>query len=155
MTMIEPAGKLTITDAAPYVYFIKKGYLLYIGETQRNPILRWSEHLQDGSFQRALLKADEEVYLSDLHTEFYAYRCILIETTIKEVERKRATQYVEDALHNTIICRGLPLSNIKLISDTTRTAPLGYKYRHISSIVDEIYDKFASDICNPSYLPSH
>lgn len=155
MIMIEPAGIIIAKDAAPYIYLIKKGYLLYIGETQRNPILRWSEHLNDGSFSRALLKADEEIYRSDLHTEFYAYRCLLIEMVIKEVERKRATQYVEHELHNEIICRGIPSIYVRLISDTTRTAPLGYKYKRIRGVVGDLYDAFISDMRRTSSRSSH
>lgn len=155
MTMIEPAGVIIAKDSAPYIYLIKKGYLLYIGETQRNPILRWNEHLSGGSFSQALFKADEDIYQSDLHTEFYAYRCLLIEIAIKAVERKRATQYVEHELHNEISCRGIPSGYVRLISDTTRTAPLGYKYKHIRGIVDELYGTFISDMNNTSPRPSH
>jgi hypothetical protein len=150
MTKIRLAGVVQAKDVSPYVYFIKRGYLLYIGETQKNPVHRWSEHLSErGSFRNAVLRVDEEILTRNLLTSFYAYRCVMIEESVSEVKRKRATQYVEDKLHNRVMCRGIPSeSEIKVISRTDKTAPLGYGYDWLDEYVDSIYETFVVDLVN-------
>jgi hypothetical protein len=154
MTGINFAGHLRAKDVSPYVYFIKRGYLLYIGETQKNPVIRWSEHLAEkGSFREAVLKFDEEILTRNLLTNFYAYRCQIIEEKVKEVERKRATQFIEHELHSRIMCKGIPAeSEITVISNTIRTAPMSYKYEWLARYVDLIYDNFVRDLGNSNKL---
>lgn len=148
MTGISLAGIIRAKDLSPYVYFIKRGYLLYIGETQKNPVFRWSEHFSlNGSFRNAIIRVDEEILTRNLFTNFYAYRCAVIEESVKEIERKRATQFIEHELHSRIMCKGLPSEmEIKVISNTVRTAPMGYNYRWLTKYVDSIYDQFVEDL---------
>lgn len=148
MTEISFAGHIQAKDISPYVYFIKRGYLLYIGETQKNPVIRWSEHLsENGSFRKAVLRVDEEILTNNFFTNFYAYRCAVIEKTVKEVEHKRATQFIEHELHSRIMCKGIPTEDsVKVISNTVRTAPLGYNYEWLGEYVNLIYERFINDL---------
>jgi hypothetical protein len=154
MTGINFAGFVRAKDVSPYVYFIKRGYLLYIGETQKNPVIRWSEHLsENGSFRDAVIRFDEEILTRNLLTNFYAYRCAIIEEKVKEVERKRSTQFIEHELHSRIMCKGIPSeSEIKIISNTIRTAPMGYNYKWLTQYVDLIYVKFIEDLRSTNRL---
>lgn len=139
--MIEFVGRLIAREKGPFIYVIRKGPYLYIGETQRNPILRWGEHLRiEGSFQKALQSRDEEFLLKDVEMEFFAYRCTRIENEVLAVEKRKITQIVEHELHVKFVCRGK--NTFELISDTTKTAPTGSRYKWINEIVDEIYDEF-------------
>jgi hypothetical protein len=148
--MISLAGVIQAPEVSPYVYFIKRGYLLYIGETQKNPVHRWSEHLsEEGSFRVAVRRVDEEIFARNLLTNFYAYRCKMIEEGVISVERKRATQYVEHELHSRIMCRGIPSeSEVRVISRTDKTAPMGYRYRWLSEYIDSLYEMFIDDLVN-------
>jgi hypothetical protein len=152
MTEISFAGHIQAKDIAPYVYFIKRGYLLYIGETQKNPIIRWSDHLSEtGSFRNAILRVDDEVLTKNFSTNFYAYRCGVIEAYVQNVEYKRATQFIEHELHSRIMCWGIPSEiDIKVISNTIRTAPLGYNYEWLTQYVNLIYERFICDLTNAS-----
>jgi hypothetical protein len=141
--MSERAGRILTKRYSPHIYFIRKDRFLYIGETQRNPVFRWSEHLtEEGSFQKALIKRDEDIYLSDLSIEFFAYRCTKIESDVGLIDRRRVTQFVEHALHVKAICTGL---RWELISDTTQTAPAVCKYDWVDELVDDIYSSFLTD----------
>jgi hypothetical protein len=150
MTKVNLAAIVQAKEISPYIYFIKKGYLLYIGETQKNPVMRWSEHLsEEGSFRQAVIRVDEEVLKIDSLIYFYAYHCSAIEEDVSIVERRRATQYVEHQLHTRIVSKGIPSeSEIRIISNTVRTAPLGYKYSWLNASVDSIYEMFINDLAN-------
>ena len=139
--MIKFAGHVVVKEQAPYIYLIRKGPYLYIGETQRSPILRWAEHLhENGSFRRALLNRDAETLSNDAETAFFAFKCCRIETDTKPVEKRRVTQFVEHLLHIRIVCSGkCPL---EIISDTTKTAPTDCKYEWVNELVDQIYLEF-------------
>lgn len=139
--MIEFAGRVVAKEHGSYIYIIKKGPYLYIGETQRNPIQRWNEHLQEnGSFQSALRSRDEDYLLKNVGVEFFAYRCSRIESEAMPVETRRVTQLVEHELHVKFICRGK--GAFELISNTLRTAPTGSKYNWVSDLVNQIYEEF-------------
>jgi hypothetical protein len=153
MTGIDFTGVLRTKDVSPYIYFIKRGYLLYIGETQKNPVIRWSEHLgEKGSFRNAANRVDEEIIVGNFKTFFFAYECNLLETDLAEVERRRATQHIEHEVHSLIMCNGLPERGIRLISNTIRTAPLGYNYEWLSSYVKDIYQLFVNDLISVMVL---
>lgn len=139
--MIEFAGSIVAREQAPYIYLIRKGSYLYIGETQRNPIQRWSEHLQEnGSFQKALRNRDEEASQFNNETEFYAYRCCRIETEVRPIEKRKVTQAIEHQLHIKFVCKGG--ASLELISDTKRTAPTSCQYRWVNEVVDSIFEEF-------------
>lgn len=146
MEAIESAGKLIVKDRCPYIYFIIKGEVLYIGETQRDPLSRWGEHFgEKGTFRKALLRADEELYSTALYTEFYAYRCELIEKDLKEIERRQATRHVENQIHLKILSSG---TTLRVVSDTIRTAPIHNKYNWLNDYANELCVIFFNDLKN-------
>lgn len=143
MAAIERAGKIAVKELCPYIYFIKRGQVLYIGETQRIPLSRWGEHFaKNGSFRKALEKVDEELYLNDLFTEIYVYRCVFIETNLKKLEHKQATQYIENQIHLKVFSSG---ATLRLISDTIRTTPINNKYNHLKTYAGDLYSFFMKD----------
>jgi hypothetical protein len=152
MITIEFAGVVHAKDKSPYVYFIKRGYLLYIGETQKNPVYRWCAHLQEnGSFRDAVIRVDEEILTGNFLTHFFAYRCTRIETDVGDVERRQATQYVEDKLHNRVICNGIPTDNdVRIISSTVKTAPRVRVRDWLDDYTDALYEMFVKDLINRS-----
>jgi hypothetical protein len=140
--MIELSGHVITKDNAPYIYLIRKGPYIFIGETQRNPVLIWGEHLlENGSFLNALRRRNEDFFSENVETEFYAYRCCRIETEVRAVEKRRVTQAIEHQLHVRFICNGADL-----ISDTTRTAPTDCRYQWVREVVDQIYREFSKAI---------
>jgi hypothetical protein len=114
---------------APFVYFVRSRELLYVGETQGHPVLRWGGHLQTfGSFRVAVAnKGDPDVdYLDDIC--FYAFHCSLLQTHFPPAQYKVATQAVEHRVHTTLALRPHALGYaFRLISDTEKTAPRRFK----------------------------
>lgn len=144
MVKIEAAGRLVVKENSPYIYFIKRGSVLYIGETQRIPLSRWGEHFtKEGSFRKALQKVDEEIYSNDLFTELYVYRCVTVEATVAELDRRRATQYVENQVHLKLFSSG---TTLRLISDTTRTTPIYNKFNWLKTDAEQLYSLFIKDL---------
>ena len=102
-----------------------------------------------GSFRKAALERDEEAFLSEGRTEFFAYECIRIEEEVNQVERRRVTQFVEHGLHIKVICSGILASGaLELISDTKFSAPMGVNYPWAQQVIDEIYNAFLRDFAD-------
>jgi hypothetical protein len=60
---IRYVGGLSAAVAAPHVYLIISCGCVYIGETQRHPVGRWTQHLSpEGSLRLALNAQDDVVF---------------------------------------------------------------------------------------------
>jgi len=114
----------------PYVYAIRTRDLLYIGETQRIPVVRWKDHVgMRGSFRmRVEEHGDPETdYFNSLIFAYYA--CEWIVQDYGESERRSVCQALEHELH--CIYSGDPYllgEEVRVISDTVKTAPR--RFRH-------------------------
>ena len=119
------AGAVRGPLRGPFIYAIVTRDLVYIGETQTHPVMRWGSHLQlAGSFRLALAASgDPEVdYFGDI--SFCAVRCRTVESEFPPSLLKTATQAVEHRLHVTLCRRpGVLGRPLRLISDTEKTAP--------------------------------
>jgi hypothetical protein len=114
---------------APHVYIIRAFDLVYIGETQKHPTIRWAQHLESGTGLRARLaeKGDPDIdYLN--HLKMFSIRCDRILEQFTEAQWKMATQAVEHALHETLAADPRVLGDhLRLISDTEKTAPRSFR----------------------------
>lgn len=87
-------ASLHLAPRGPHVYFIRVRRYLYIGETQRMPVIRWGSHFETGgSFRLALSTMDWELAesLDDLH--FYAFYCMELQNVCRDVDLRRTTQF--------------------------------------------------------------
>lgn len=147
--MVKSSGHLIGLRRFPYIYFIIKGEYLYIGETQKIPTIRWSNHLAiNGSFSNNLRLRDDEMYHKNIEIQFYAYSCDTIYEITKPEERRGVTQYIEYLLHVKAICDPILGPRYSLISDTIRTAPLTCEYDWANDLSDEIIKAFKEDLAN-------
>ena len=97
--MVEVVGGLRGPLHAPFIYVIRARDMLYVGETQLHPAVRWGAHLAAaGSFRAGLDRhGDPEIdYFGDL--AFAAYHCTGITARFAAAEVKTVTQAVEHAL---------------------------------------------------------
>ena len=133
----------------PHVYVICTIDVVYIGETQKHPVIRWGQHLEDGGTFRVRLaeKGNPDfAYLDDLL--MFAKRCDWIMTRFTEAQWKTVTQALEHTLHVKFAEDPRILGDhLRLISDTEKTAPRGFKYWDIVNgcahdIVDELRRAF-------------
>lgn len=131
----------------PNIYFIVKGYLLYIGETQRYMISRWGEHLSlEGSFSQKAVKFDPECFYSDIKTYFYGFSCLDIVNSCDPVHWKRASRYLEHAVHLKAYERPEIAKNFKIISDTSRSAPGSTHFSNSEELSQSIVESFTLKI---------
>jgi hypothetical protein len=131
----------------PNIYFIIKGYLLYIGETQRYMISRWGEHLSiEGTFTQRALEFDPECFYSKNKTYFYGFSCSDIVKACDEAHWKRASRYLEHSIHLKAYERSEIAKNFKIISDTSRSAPSSTKYSNSEHLSEMIIERFISTI---------
>jgi hypothetical protein len=122
-------GGLSARLEGPHVYFIRVRDLLYVGETQKHPVIRWSGHLgPQGSFREAVLaRGLLELDFND-QISFYAYQLSELTSGVPEVQIKQATQAVEHELHALLRARPSLLGRVfRIISDTQNTAPRTFK----------------------------
>lgn len=114
---------------APHVYIICAIDVVYIGETQKHPAIRWGQHLEsiDGFRARLAEKGNPELdYLNN--TKMLSVQCDWIVDHFTEAQWKMATQAVEHALHELFAADPRVLGKpLKLISDTEKTAPRNFK----------------------------
>lgn len=115
----------------PHIYFIFSYDVIYIGETQHIPVRRWSSHLdKSGSFSKKLQKhvdgACYKKYLGDL--SFYSVSCLeLLSVMQKDYCGYRIpTQALEHKIHELVQSKSTFGANIKVISETKKTAPRNF-----------------------------
>ncbi len=128
--MTSPAVNQVVANVVgPYLYSILARDLLYVGETQRHPVLRWSQHLaSDGSFRTAATsRALVELKASD-RVAFFAFDLSELGTLFPAGQVKNATQAVEHELHMLLRARPSLLgTEVTIISDTEKTAPRAFR----------------------------
>lgn len=145
--MIEMSGSFLQRPGFPYIYFIVVGRFLYIGETQRLPVVRWGEHFSpNGSFTKALEKRAPDFECSTRPSLLTAFCCERIGRDLLSSERKLATQWVEHDLHMKACSNAEIGSSFTLISDTIRTAPPFKKYNWLSVVSLDIFNRFRDEL---------
>jgi hypothetical protein len=140
-------GSLSARLTGPHVYFICARDLLYIGETQKHPVIRWSDHLSlRGSFRAAVVSRGFSDLGLDEQIHFHAYQLAESVAAIPEVQIKQATQAVEHELH--VLLRARPSllgGGLAIISDTEKTAPRTFKHWALAQgIAKAIAGEFAT-----------
>lgn len=140
--MVEFTGIVKGKIRHPYIYVIKKGYCLYIGETQRHPVLRWGEHLTPvGSFMQKLKNEDQELWMKDIEILFLCFECEKI-SSLPSIEQELVTKYVEHKLHEFCVLNLPILKDVeKIISDTIKTAPSRCVYKWCSELAEKIFSR--------------
>lgn len=124
----------------PYVYFIISSQHIYIGETQKHPVIRWGAHLnQNGSFYS---KLSEDFNISRENLIFISINCTPYISKISD-NAKTTTQALEHSLHCCVSSNPSYFGwEKKLISSTEKTAPRKFKYwNEVNKISNEIVSK--------------
>lgn len=123
------AGQVTASLIGPYLYSIWARNLLYVGETQRHPTVRWSQHIGPlGSFRLAATNRALVDLEPDERVAFYAFDLSSALGLFPSVQLKNASQAVEHELHMLIRSQPSFLGiDLQLISDTERTAPRSFR----------------------------
>lgn len=132
-------GGLTAVVAAPHVYFIRAHEFLYVGETQKHPVVRWSQHLgPQGSFRLALAARGYLDFDPDARIAFYAVEIGPLPDLFPQVQIKAATQAVEHEVHMLLRARPSFFSpSLQVISDTEKTAPRAFRRWDIAAALAE------------------
>jgi hypothetical protein len=142
---------------APHVYVIFAIDVVYIGETQKHPAIRWAQHLEgsDGLRSRLAEKGDPELdYMSNL--VMFAKRCDWIKHRFAAAQWKTVTQAVEHALHESFAADPGVLGGYRrLISDTEKTAPRSFRYWDlVNEFAQEIIGDLRALLHRPPSLPA-
>jgi len=147
--MIRFAGAIKGRRHHPYIYFILKGYCLYIGETQQHPVSRFGQHLSAvGTFLRRLKEADEEIWACDKEILFLCIDCEKI-ATLSHEEHRLVTQYVEHKVHELCILNLPDLAPVeRIISDTSKTAPSRCRYPWGDEVASKVYTEIITHLGN-------
>lgn len=128
MQIVCEAGLLEGRLVAPYIYFIIIKSFLYVGETQKLPFIRWTEHISVGGSLFQKLQSHESTGL--LHEAPLKFGWLLCEEVLRGCsaeDRRRGVQWVEDEIHMKIAESGAVSSRYQLISNTLRTSPRRYR----------------------------
>lgn len=141
-----PHGSLVARLSAPYIYAITVKEFLYIGESQRHPFLRWATHFgSNGSFLNRLRSHLDTEDLETSKINFFQVEIPLIANTLPPVRQKVATQWLEHAIHVRAATNDLTV-RYRLISDTTRTAPLNVPDPAVRSLVEPVFNLLRSEL---------
>lgn len=129
---------------SPHVYFIFTNDILYIGETQRIPVKRWSSHLdKNGSFIKNLNK-----YLSGSSNEEYlkslCFLSICCFDNLKDMQSqycgfKVPAQALEYKLHEIVMTESYFGRDVKVISETEKTMPRNFYHWNEVEKIAQIY----------------
>lgn len=143
------AGAVATAVSCPHVYFIVSGDLLYVGETQRHPVIRWCAHLQaTGSFTAAVALQEEFADQPLDEVGFFAFRLDQLVVNYPAIQFKQVTQAIEHELH--VLLRSRPSvfgGRFRLISDTAKTAPRKFKDWDLArKIARDIADSAAPEL---------
>ncbi|AXR00467.1 GIY-YIG nuclease family protein [Pseudoalteromonas piscicida] len=124
----------------PYIYFIQYGSSLYIGETQKHPVIRWGQHLSPNSkYFYKLFKQFNLTVEKVGNVKFNSVYCGGLLNRIRKHSMKSRTQALEHHFH-CLLCERPSLFGGKynLISSTEKTAPRRF---YAWDVIDEIaYD---------------
>lgn len=144
--MLYSSGYISSNIIHPYIYFVIKACYLYIGETQRHPVIRWGAHLlEKGTFNVALKNIDREIWKKNEQISFCCVTCDELVNEIPEIERKLVTQYLEHQVHVRCIENLVQLKPIEhVISNTRNTAPTFCRYdKWCKKFSEKIFDQFS------------
>lgn len=135
------------SQSAPFVYFIRKGRYLYIGETQQTVVIRWGDHLSEkGSFRNALKKFDPEILDNEEEVSFFLFFCDEIQQNVPLISMRRTTQYLEHLLHLRVVTHPKLGPRFDLISETKKTAPKFCDLAGIEEVADEIITHMTGEL---------
>ena len=151
---IRYVGGLSAAVAAPHVYLIISCGCVYIGETQRHPVGRWTQHLSpEGSLRLALNAQDDVVFDLSSQIAFFAVEIGSLPALFPEVQVKSATQAVEHEIH--MLLRAQPTylgAAMKVISDTEKTAPRAFRRWDIAAqLAEEAAAKLRAAIASAAF----
>ena len=151
---IRYVGGLSAAVAAPHVYLIISCGCVYIGETQRHPVGRWTQHLSpEGSLRLALNAQDDVVFDLSSPIAFFAVEIGSLPALFPEVQVKSATQAVEHEIH--MLLRAQPTylgAAMKVISDTEKTAPRAFRRWDIAAqLAEEAAAKLRAAIASAAF----
>lgn len=118
-------GTIDCGEECPTIYTILSKDLLYIGETQKNPAIRWSSHLAArGSFRQAVIRQGEfDVdYFEKIF--FISFSCFQFVQQHSKLQWKTITQAIEYGVHCTLYANPsiLPIK-FRIISSIQKTTP--------------------------------
>jgi len=145
-------GKISIQENKPYIYIITKANYAYIGQTQKNPIKRWCNHLSDkDDFIGKLANEDPELATNENEpVNFYAYLCDEISENVDRNNIKRETEYIEGYL-NVLFMKDERAFNYTLISNDFNT-PIDSNIETITNnIAIHILENFLNEIDSTVY----
>lgn len=151
---IRYVGGLTAAVAAPHVYLIMSCGCVYIGETQRHPVGRWSQHLgPQGSVRLALSAQDDVTFDLSCPISFFAVEIGSLPALFPQVQVKSATQAVEHEIHMLLRARPTYLGvAMKVISDTEKTAPRAFRRWDIAAeLAEEVAAKLRAAIASAAF----
>lgn len=151
---IRYVGGLTAAFAAPHVYLIITCGCVYIGETQRHPACRWTQHIgPQGSLRHALDACEDLAFDPSAPMSFYAIEMLALPMLFPQVQLKSATQAVEHEIH--ILLRAQPTflgSSMRVISDTEKTAPRAFRRWDIAAeLAQEAADRLRAAIQSSAF----
>lgn len=109
----------------PYVYFIQYDYCLYIGETQKHPVIRWGQHLTPKSNYFHMLFKQLRLNVEHMgNIKFNSIYCGGLLNRIEKYTVKSKTQALEHHFH-CLMCERPSLFGARyhIISSTEKTAP--------------------------------
>ena len=145
-----PHGSLVARLSAPYIYAITVSNFLYIGESQRHPFLRWAAHFgSNGSFFSRLRPYIDMEALETTNIKFFQVEIPWIAESLPPLRQRVATQWLEHAMHVRASTNDLTV-RYRLISDTTRTAPLNIPDPSLRNLVEPLFSLLRSQLLGRS-----
>lgn len=143
-------GKVACGRREPVIYFIFLANYLYIGETENHPVMRWGDHLNNGTFINKLNVIDRNIILSQEDIVFSAFECTYIKNEVPDLHKNYAVKFTEHWLHIFIRTRINTVNkklgkNIQLISDVPST-PRFFQDEKCIALAESIFTDFL-DYC--------
>lgn len=137
--MVSRLGKVQGDLRLPCLYFIFIKDYVYVGETQKIPIIRWGQHISKrGTFYSRLKSKDEELCEQLNSMSFLAYSSKELINDVRDFEVRSVLKYIEHKVHEVFICHSVLGPKYELISDTSRTAPSHCAYDWAEALAQEI-----------------
>jgi hypothetical protein len=131
---------------APHLYYIVWDSLIYIGETQQHPVIRWGQHLGPaGSFLTALGRSSSVNPESSSTLRFCAFCLDQIIKDLPPTLWKISSQWVEHRVHVLFSISKLGV-RYEIISSTSRTAPRCSPAPGLDQLATSAFDKFSASL---------
>jgi hypothetical protein len=145
-----PVGGCRTAYRAPHLYYIVCDSVIYIGETQQHPVIRWGQHLEaTGSFLRASRRSLQRELLPNSTIKFSAFCLEKIMREVSPARWKMASQWIEHQVH--VLLSNSPVGvRYNIVSDTSRTAPICLPAPGLDLVAKIAFDRFRESLnCNP------